>query len=80
MIKIFPNTLYRPKDIKKTLGRRCLGHLRANGLRALWGWYLGEKILDSFRRAIAQKDSQRVPSKKGGRKVCLRVPDDEGVL
>jgi len=66
MIEISPNTLYRPEDIEKMMGRFCLEKLRANGLRALAGWYLGEKILDCYQRAIAQKTAQRVASKKGG--------------
>ena len=55
---------YRPKEIESLLGRRCVDILRQNGLRAVGGWYLGQTVLDSFRRACEGKFRQRVPEER----------------
>ena len=67
MFEINPNALYPIRDIEDSLGRRCLERLRGAGLTALSGFYLGENILDSLRRAVAEKSRQRVPVRKGER-------------
>lgn len=58
--KILPNSFYRPSYIEALLGIQCLRTLRKYGLRAVGGWYLGEIILDSFKRAWQAKSCQRV--------------------
>ena len=62
--EIIPNRLYRRSILEGVVGRRCVEHLREAGLRAVGGWYLGEAVLESFRRAWQAKSCQRVPGKE----------------
>jgi len=62
MIEIQPHFLYHPKEIATVLGRRCYEQLRANGLQSLSGWCIGEKIIESFLRALARKTSRSIAS------------------
>lgn len=57
-------TLYRPKTLEKELGRRCLGELRAVGLRTIAGWYPGKAVLECLDRAWHARSCQRVPIEK----------------
>lgn len=63
-VDIYPERLYRPSEIERLLGRRCLEALRKEGLRATGGWYSGKMILDFFVRAAESRSRQRVPEER----------------
>ena len=68
IVEIVPTGMYRPSYLENILGKRCVRTLREAGLRVVGGWYLGEIVIDSFKRAWQIKACQRVPEGKEGDK------------
>lgn len=63
-VDLIPNRFYRPAEAERLLGRRCIEALRAEGLRTVGRWYLGQSLLEYFTRAVDSRSCQRVPHER----------------
>ena len=69
MTEIIPNALYSSEELVGIFGRRALVTCRQQGLYAVSGLYLGQRVLETFALAGLAAASRRKRDAKEGQRV-----------